>query len=97
MKYTEFKKLKLNYDENNLEKFKEKNIIKVKDKRTRLNKNGIYEVYPLAVDNKQIYVICPFCKDIHVHGLVEDTDGTYGGRHPLCIGNKNNMTYYIKK
>lgn len=96
MKYTDLKKLRLKFDEDNIEKFKEKNMIKVKDKRTRLNKNGVYEVYPLAVDNKHVYVVCPYCYDIHIHGRVEEADGTYGSRSPHCRS-KNSNDYYIKK
>lgn len=100
MKFTEFRNLDIKYDEKYLTKYrdsKDRRVIKVKDRRTKLNKDGIYEVYPITITKKQIYVVCPFCHEIHIHGLIEDSDKTYGGRHPLCIGEHDNTTYYIKK
>lgn len=97
MRFTEFKGLNIKYDEKYITRYKEKRVIKLKDSRSKLNKNGIYEVYPLAIDYGQIYVVCPFCGNIHIHGLIEDSDNSYGGRHPLCLERRNNTTYYIKK
>lgn len=96
MKYTVLKKLRLKFNEDNVGQFKEKNTIKVRDKRTRLNKEGLYEVYPLAIDDKHVYVVCPYCCDIHIHGRFEDSDGTYGSRSPHCRS-KNSNNYYINK
>lgn len=99
MKYTEFKKAKkLIYrcDESHLELFKEKNIIKVRDKRTKENEYGAYDVYVIGISEKQIYVACPYCNEIHAHGRVESSDGSYGTRSPHCRC-KNKKDYFIYK
>lgn len=61
--------------------------IKLKDKRTHRNSEGIFQVYPIAVNDFSIFVICPFCGNIHVHGQIE------GFRTPDCMGNQG--SYYV--
>lgn len=97
MKFTEFRELKIKYDESNIIKFKEKNVIKVEDKRTKLNKDGLYEVYPLALHRNQVYIICPYCNEIHLHGCAEGS--IPGFRNPFCTSDKpiKKKTYYIKE
>lgn len=98
MRFTEFNNLKIKYDECNIEKYKEKNVIKVRDKRTVLNEESVYEVYPIAIYNDQVYVVCPYCKEIHIHGY---TGGSIPGyRSPFCISTDNSNkrgSYYIKE
>lgn len=98
MRFTEFKGLKIKYDESNIIKYREKSTIKVKDVRTKLNDEGIYEVYPIAVHKKQLYIICPYCNQIHIHG---DAKGTIPGyRNTICIGpdgSRSGQMYYIKE
>lgn len=49
------------------------------DRRTTWQKDGCTAtVFPFAMDDKRVFVVCPFCKDIHVHGHGE------GFRTPDC-------------
>lgn len=42
-----------------------------------------FVVTPVAMHGQSLYVVCPFCGDIHVHGAC---DGAYsGGRNPDCM------------
>ena len=47
-------------------------------------------VFPLAADNVRVFVICPFCKEIHVHGHGE------GYRSSDCPISVRNAAYYLK-
>ena len=97
MRYTEFKRLKnleCKCDESYLELFKEKNTIKVKDKRNKTNEHGAYDVHVIGISEKQIYVACPYCNDVHNHGRTESSDGSYGTREPHCR-TKNKKAYFI--
>lgn len=95
MNFKEFKKLKIQYNKFNIEEYKEKNVIKVRDKRTILNGENIYEVYPAANDSKRVYVVCPYCGEIHIHGYTEDTIPGY--RSPFCTLDNSieRKSYYI--
>lgn len=44
--------------------------------------DGRWQVYPIAVTRKQVYIVCPWCKGIHVHG--GSADDCAGGRTSHC-------------
>lgn len=75
MKYTDFmKKVKKENNEmsilidlHDLETHKEGNGCHVVDPRSQ-KIDGVWKVTPIAWTNSQIYVVCPFCGKIHVHG-----------------------------
>ena len=94
MNFKEFKKLKIQYNQCNIEEFKEGKALKVKDNRTILNNENVYEVYPIASDSKRVYVICPYCNEIHIHGLNKETIPGY--RMPFCESHVKNKSYYVK-
>lgn len=47
--------------------------------------NGRWQVYPIAATKKQVYIVCPWCKGIHVHG--GSADDCAGGRTSHCDAN----------
>ena len=90
MRYSEFKKyitrqpftytrkllinledLEMYHPENN------KRTILVKDPRS-YQKNGIWQIYPIATSQKQVHIVCPYCGQIHSHGKA------IGTRLPHC-------------
>ena len=66
------------------------------DSRTTLNQEGSYSVRPIAESNTQYYIICPYCKQIHVHGN-SNSSGCLGYRIPHCNGVNNYKEYEIVK
>ena len=71
-----------------------KKAMLVEDPRSRFN-GEFWEVYPIATTPTQVYIVCPFCKTIHVHGNVA---GDYEGyREPHCHGLHGDGYYFIKK
>ena len=48
-------------------------------------------VYPIALDEHRVFVVCPFCQSFHVHG--RDADGYRGYRTSDCRSNPN---YFIE-
>lgn len=77
MKYSKFQErakkedVHLLIDLGELEQFTRGNVLCVRDKRT-VQKDNRFEVYPIALTEKQIFVVCPLCGHIHVHGLGDD-------------------------
>jgi len=52
----------------------------------------VYTVYPFAITDKQICIICPHCQKLHVHSKCE------GWRVPHCkVGRTCYTNYYIAK
>lgn len=47
-------------------------------------------VYPVAIDEHRVYVICPHCQSYHVHG--NGADGYEGHRCSDCY----QIVYYVK-
>jgi len=51
----------------------------------------------IKINGNSIYVLCPFCKQIHIHGLGKDKYNpkikNYGSRVSHC----HKGTYYIQK
>ena len=39
-----------------------------KDKRSFQDEDGEWHVYPIATSRRQVYIVCPYCGCIHVHG-----------------------------
>lgn len=47
----------------------EQNIKLVQDQRSFYdNIEGFWHVYPIATDRVRVYIVCPYCGDIHIHG-----------------------------
>lgn len=68
-------KLLVNLDD--LEVFKWKgNRQSIIDRRSFDNPAECWHVYPIAVDNVHVFIVCPFCGNIHLHGV---SGGDYEG------------------
>lgn len=65
-----------------------KKAMLVEDPRSRFN-GEFWEVYPIATTPTQVYIVCPFCKTVHVHGNHD------GFREPHCYGLHGDGYYYI--
>lgn len=53
------------------------------DYRSFLDSEGHWNIYPIAIDNYHVYIVCPFCQKIHIHG---NNKGHYEGpRCPHCF------------
>ena len=53
------------------------------------------KVKPFKVDDVNVFIICPYCKETHIHGA---SGGKYEGwRVPHCHPPKSNPQYYIEK
>ena len=46
----------------------------VKDKRSFQDKEGFWHVYPIALSRNRVWIVCPLCECIHIHG----NDPKYG-------------------
>jgi len=64
---------------------KDKRINLVRDPRS-FQIDGIWHIYPIATSRRQVYIICPYCGEIHRHGRDTDiyTDIYEGYRVPHC-------------
>ena len=72
-----------------------KSVLLAEDPRSHFN-GEFWEVYPLATTPTNVYIVCPYCKMIHIHG---NRVGDYEGlRRPHCKDfGGSNPDYYIEK
>jgi len=81
-------------DVNSLEIFHPQNnkrINLVKDNRSFINNDGYWQVFPIGFNESQVYIVCPHCGEVHLHGRGKKPDYHYEGhRAPHCVDNKNN-------
>lgn len=69
-------------------------IFKYTDTRTKII-DGVSHIFPIGVDQNQVYIICPYCKEFHQHGTA---DGDYeGSLVPHCVDSNKRENYYIEK
>lgn len=71
-------------DLDSLEKYHPDNnklIVLVRDSRS-YQKDGYWHIYPIALSRSQVYIVCPYCGEIHAHG--NDKGGYEGFRVPHC-------------
>lgn len=62
------------------------------DRRSFVDGEGYWNVYPIALDRYCVYIVCPHCHEIHVHG--NDKGNYEGPRCPHCFSVEA-KTYYI--
>ncbi len=104
MTFAEYKKLKpwrfitrLEFD--SLEKYHPDNNklkVLVRDSRS-FQEEGMWHVYPIALTNSQVYIVCPYCGEVHVHG---NSEGCYEGHrtaHCFKQQEETNTGYFIEK
>ncbi len=46
------------------------------DPRSFVDAEGYWNVYPIAIDRHHVYIVCPWCREIHNHG---NDNGDYEG------------------
>ena len=97
MKYSNFKRstdIERVIDINSLEIYhspNNKRINLVRDNRSFQDDEGYWQVYPIGFNESQVYIVCPHCGEIHLHGRGGKPDYQYEGhRASHCIDNQNN-------
>jgi len=66
------------------------------DPRTQKNYWGYYAVYPIAITDIQVFIVCPYCGEVHCHGRSSDKSGV-GYRCPHCCNKpKDAKSYFIR-
>lgn len=97
MKFKQFSKRKnieMMIDLDSLEQIKNGQNVIVKDNRTVLKEDGCFEVLPIAWSGSQVFIVCPFCGEIHQHGLA---GGSYTEtRTPHCKESDGMRCYRIR-
>ena len=92
-KFKQQKNVRYVYDLNELEIYHPPNnklINLVRDKRSFIGDDKLWRVYPIAFDNVQVFIVCPHCGNIHLHGI--------GSGHRVCHckpPNEDNNGYWI--
>jgi len=104
MKYSDYKKstdIEHVIDLNSLEIYhspKNKRIKLVKDNRSFKDDESYWQVYPIGFNESQVYIVCPHCGEIHLHGRGKKPDYQYEGhRASHCIENQNNGYVIVKQ
>lgn len=75
-----------------LETYTERRRKLVRDKRTFTDANGHPHVHPLFALGNEVYIVCPYCGEIHSHSKAP------GYRVPHCndVVNRNKPNYCIE-
>ena len=58
-------------------------------------KGGIWYVYPIGIDRHHVYIVCPWCKQIHVHGNVNGEFEGHRVEHCKDRNTANRNGYFI--
>ena len=101
MRFCKFKKSKraeLVVDISSLEEYRSlsnKSKRLCKDNRSFVDGEGFWNVYPVAFNKEQVYVVCPHCGEIHLHGRGEQPDYKYEGHRACQCLNFSNNGYVI--
>ena len=68
-----------------------KNVRLCRDTRSFLDGEGYWNVYPIGFNSAQVFVVCPHCGEIHMHGRVRELEYQYEGhRASQCLTGNNN-------
>lgn len=60
-----------------------KNVKLCFDKRSYVGEDGFWHVYPIGYKWNQIFIVCPYCGEIHVHGYGEGHRGEHCVEHEV--------------
>lgn len=63
----------------------------VHDDRSFIDEKGFFNVFPVASDEREVVIVCPYCKRYHVHGKCN------GSRVPHCMSNDIDMVNAMRK
>lgn len=95
------KSVELAVDINSLEGYRapgNRNMVLYKDKRSYLDGEGHWNVYPIAYNSVQVFVVCPHCGGIHMHGRGQAPEYRYQGhRASQCLVSKNNGYIILRR
>ena len=69
-------------------------IMLVRDNRSFIDENGLWQVYPIGFSQIQVFIICPYCGEIHCHG--KSNENYKGRRIAHCVDYKGGDDYYIR-
>jgi len=100
MRFNDYKKSKgieHAVDLNSLETYKSKRIILVRDNQSFIDADGYWHVYPIGFNKSQVYVVCPHCGKIHLHGRGEGPDYEYEGHRARHCSDNDNNGYIITR
>jgi len=98
--YKQSKSVKHTIDLNSLEIYHpshNKRINLVRDNRSFLNNDGYWQVYPIGFSESQVYIVCPHCGEIHLHGLGEKPNYRYEGHKVSHCNEHKNKGYIIMR
>lgn len=70
-------------------------IFEYTDTRTKII-DGVAHIYPVGMDQIQVYIVCPYCKRFHLHGACGDKEYS-GCRVPHCLNSEIRKNYYLEK
>jgi len=98
--FKQTKSVDLVVDINSLEEYRSpcnKSIRLCRDKRAFLDDKGYWNVYPIAFNPAQVYVVCPHCGEINMHGRGLEPEFKYEGyRVTQCLVSNNNGYIIIR-
>ena len=70
---------------------KDRRIKCAKDLRSYQDADGIWHIFPFAWDGKRVYICCPLCGFIHIHG--GSPEDYAGDREPHC--HPGDVPFYV--
>jgi hypothetical protein len=56
-----------------------KSVRLCRDKRSFIDNGGYWNVHPNAFNFSQVFVVCPHCGEIHLHGRGQEPEFKYEG------------------
>ena len=81
-------------DMNSLEEYRSpsnKSIRLCRNTRSFLDGDGYWNVYPIGFNSAHVFVVCPHCGEIHLHGRGQEPEYKYEGhRASQCLTGSNN-------
>ena len=92
-RFKQDKSIELAVDVNSLEEYRAPgNSVRLcSDTRSFLDDEGYWNVYPIGFNSAQVYVVCPYCGEIHIHGRGQEPEYKYQGhRASQCLAGNNN-------
>ena len=97
MKFVKFKKRYKDSEDlcvelDKLETYKKGNDLLLKDVRSELI-DGIWNVHPIMMNDKIIYIVCPYCGEVHSHGA---GSGSYTGTRVIHCKDEDTGIYDIR-
>lgn len=70
-------------------------LIKLLEDPRSVEFDGKWHIQPIALSDKHVYIVCPYCHEIHSHG---NAGGLYEGvRVPHCANRLGLSNYHIIK